>query len=130
MTTDLQEVRALAFDIFATRQARSQPKSPLHLVVGDAFATVKLREADLDLREEHQTFDRVIDSAMRILNASLVNIGLIGEDGLVHLYMHPETQFPDDLMYQKTVAWLRASFPAPVRDTPHECVRDDDESEF
>jgi hypothetical protein len=32
--------------------------------VGDAFATVKLREADFDLCEEHQTFDRVIDSGI------------------------------------------------------------------
>ena len=46
----------------ATRQVRSQPKSPLHLIVGDTFTTVKLREADFDLCEEHQTFDRVINS--------------------------------------------------------------------
>lgn len=30
--------------------------------MGDAFTTVKLREADFDLCEEHQTLDRVIDS--------------------------------------------------------------------
>jgi hypothetical protein len=30
--------------------------------VGDAFTTVKLREAHFDLCEEHQTLDRVIDS--------------------------------------------------------------------
>jgi hypothetical protein len=32
--------------------------------VGDAFTTVKLRKADFDLCEKHQTFDRVIDSGI------------------------------------------------------------------
>ena len=32
--------------------------------MGDAFTTVKLRKADFDLCEEHQTFDRVIDSGI------------------------------------------------------------------
>jgi hypothetical protein len=30
--------------------------------VGDTFITVKLRQADFDLCEEHQAFDRVLDS--------------------------------------------------------------------
>jgi hypothetical protein len=32
--------------------------------VGDALTAVQLREADFDLCEEHQTFDRVIDSGI------------------------------------------------------------------
>ena len=64
-------------------------------------------------------FERIVDSARRILNTNYVNIGLIGEDGLVHLDVNQTPQFPDDALYPKVVAWLRRTFPAPVRETFH-----------
>jgi len=64
-------------------------------------------------------FERILNSARRILNTNYVNLGLIGDDGLVHMDVNPAPQFPDDPMYPKVVAWLRARFPAPVRETMH-----------
>jgi len=64
-------------------------------------------------------FERIIDSARRLLNTNYVNIGLIGDDGLVHLNVNEAPQFPDDPMYPKVVEYLHRYFPAPVRETLH-----------
>ena len=41
-------------------------------------------------------FERIVDSARRILNTNYVNIGLIGDDGLVHVDVNQAPQFADD----------------------------------
>ena len=64
-------------------------------------------------------FERILDSARRILNTNYVNIGLIGDDGLVHVDVNRAPQFADDPMYPKVVAWLHATYPAPVRESMH-----------
>jgi len=64
-------------------------------------------------------FERIIDSGRRILNTNYVNIGLIGDDGLVHMDINRAPQFPGDLMYPKVVEYLRRLFPAPARETLH-----------
>ncbi len=64
-------------------------------------------------------FERIVDSARHILNTNFVNIGLIGDDGLVHMDVNRAAQFPGDPMYPKVVAWLHATYPAPVRETMH-----------
>ena len=64
-------------------------------------------------------FERILNSARRILNTNYVNIGLIGDDGLVHMDVNRAAQFAGDPMYPKVVAWLNATYPAPVRETMH-----------
>ena len=64
-------------------------------------------------------FERILSSAQRILSTNYVNIGLIGDDGLVHLDVNRAPQFRGDPMYPEVVAWLHATFPAPVRETMH-----------
>ncbi len=64
-------------------------------------------------------FERIIDSARRLLNTNYVNIGLIDDEGLVHLNVNDAPQFPDDPMYPKVVEYLHRYFPAPVRETLH-----------
>jgi GAF domain-containing protein/DNA-binding response OmpR family regulator len=64
-------------------------------------------------------FERIVDSARRILNTNYVNIGLIGDDSLVHVDVNRAAQFADDPMYPKMVAWLNVTYPAPVRETMH-----------
>ena len=64
-------------------------------------------------------FERILDSGRRILNTNYVNIGLIGDDGLVHMDVNRAAQFPGDPMYPKVVAWLHANYPAPARETMH-----------
>ncbi len=64
-------------------------------------------------------FERILASAGRILSTNYVNIGLIGEDGLVHLDVNPEPQFPGDALYPTVVEYLHRTFPAPVRETLH-----------
>ena len=64
-------------------------------------------------------FERILGSAQRILSTNYVNIGLIGDDGLVHLNVNDAPLFPDDPMYPKVVEWLHHDFPAPVRETVH-----------
>ena len=64
-------------------------------------------------------FERILDSGRRILNTNYVNIGLIGDDGLVHVDVNRAAQFPGDPMYPKVVAWLHATYPAPARETMH-----------
>ncbi len=64
-------------------------------------------------------FERILNSARRILNTNYVNIGLFGDDGLVHVDVNETPQFPDDPMYPKVVAWLHATYPAPVRESMH-----------
>jgi len=64
-------------------------------------------------------FERILNSARRILNTNYVNIGLIGEDGLVHLNVNQAPQFRGDPMYPKVVQWLRRTFPAPARESMH-----------
>ncbi|MES2099664.1 MAG: GAF domain-containing protein [Pseudomonadota bacterium] len=64
-------------------------------------------------------FERILTSAQRILNTNYVNIGLIGEDDLVHLNVNSAPQFPGDHLYPKVVEYLHRSFPAPLRETLH-----------
>jgi GAF domain-containing protein/CheY-like chemotaxis protein len=64
-------------------------------------------------------FERILTSAQRILNTNYVNIGLIGEDGLVHLNVNRAPQFPGDDLYPTVVAYLHRTFPAPIRETLH-----------
>jgi GAF domain-containing protein/DNA-binding response OmpR family regulator len=64
-------------------------------------------------------FERILDSARHILNTNYVNIGLIGEDGLVHLNVNSTQQFLGDDLYPKVVEYLHRTFPAPLRDTAH-----------
>ncbi len=64
-------------------------------------------------------FERILASAQRILNTNYVNIGLVGDDGLVHLHVNDAPQFPDDPMYLKVVEWLHRTFPAPQGETLH-----------
>ena len=64
-------------------------------------------------------FERILSSAQRILSTNYVNIGLIGDDGLLHLDVNRAPQFPGDPLYPEVVAWLHATFPAPVRETMH-----------
>jgi signal transduction histidine kinase/CheY-like chemotaxis protein len=64
-------------------------------------------------------FERIIDSARHLLRTNYVDIGLIGEDGLVHQTMNPSPHFPDDPLYPKIAKYLRSFFPAPQRRTLH-----------
>ena len=64
-------------------------------------------------------FERIVDSARRILNTNYVNIGLIGDDGLVHLQVNEAPRFPDDPLYPQVVEWLHRYFPAQPVDTIH-----------
>ena len=64
-------------------------------------------------------FERILTSAQRILSTNYVNIGLIGEDGLVHLNVNRAPQFPGDSLYPKVVEFLHRAFPAPRRETLH-----------
>ena len=64
-------------------------------------------------------FERILDSGRRILNTNYVNLGLIGDDGLVHMDVNRAAQFAGDPLYPKVVAWLHARFPAPARETMH-----------
>jgi hypothetical protein len=47
-----------------TREARSQAKAPLDLIVWDAVASIELREAFLDFRKEHQTLNSIVDGSI------------------------------------------------------------------
>ena len=64
-------------------------------------------------------FERILNSARRILNTNYVNMGLFGDDGLVHVDVNETPQFPDDPSYPKVVAWLHATYPTPVRESMH-----------
>ncbi len=64
-------------------------------------------------------FERIVDSARRILNTNYVNVGLVGDDGLLHLDVNEVPQFPADPLYPKVVEYLHRSFPAPARDSMH-----------
>ena len=64
-------------------------------------------------------FERILNSARHILSTNYVNMGLIGDDGRVHVDVNETPQFPDDPMYPKVVAWLHATYPAPVREAMH-----------
>jgi GAF domain-containing protein/CheY-like chemotaxis protein len=64
-------------------------------------------------------FERIVDSARRILSTNYVNIGLIGPDGLVQLDVNETPTFPDDPLYPRVVEWLHRYFPAPAQETMH-----------
>ncbi|MBC7705302.1 MAG: GAF domain-containing protein [Rhodoferax sp.] len=64
-------------------------------------------------------FERILSSAQRILSTNFVNIGLIGEDGLVHLNVNSAPKFPGDSLYPKVVEWLHRTFPAKIRESLH-----------
>jgi GAF domain-containing protein/DNA-binding response OmpR family regulator len=64
-------------------------------------------------------FERIVDSARRILNTNYVNIGLIGDDGLVHLQVNQARRFPHDALYPQVVEWLQRYYPAPLSETIH-----------
>jgi signal transduction histidine kinase/CheY-like chemotaxis protein len=64
-------------------------------------------------------FERILTSARRILNTNYVNIGLIGEDGLLHLNVNREALFAGDDLYPSMVEYLHRTYPAPLRSTFH-----------
>ncbi|MEO5698635.1 MAG: GAF domain-containing protein, partial [Burkholderiaceae bacterium] len=64
-------------------------------------------------------FERILTSAQRILSTNYVNIGLIGEDGLVHLNVNAAPQFSGDPLYPRVVEYLHRVFPSPIRETLH-----------
>jgi GAF domain-containing protein/CheY-like chemotaxis protein len=64
-------------------------------------------------------FERIVDSARRILNTNYVNIGLIGQDGLVHLHANEAPRFPGDPLYPRALEWLKRNFPAPQSESMH-----------
>ena len=69
-------------------------------------------------------FERIIDSARRLLSTNHVNIGLIGEDGLVHVHANEAPRFADDAAYPKILEYMRHNYPAPAHKTLHAyCLR-------
>jgi GAF domain-containing protein/CheY-like chemotaxis protein len=64
-------------------------------------------------------FERIIQSARRILNTNYVNLGLIDDGGMVRVSAVDKAVFPDDGLYAKVADFLPRVFPAPVRDTMH-----------
>jgi GAF domain-containing protein len=67
-------------------------------------------------------FERILSSAQRILSTNYVNIGLLGADGLVHLNMKADPQFPGDPLYPRAVEYLHRTFPLPLRESLHSYV--------
>ncbi len=72
--------------------------------------------------DSRPVFESITGSARRLLNTNYVNIGLIGDDGLVHLYLDPVPQFPSDPLFPKVAEYLQRLFPAPIRGTIHAYV--------
>ncbi|MBL8319141.1 MAG: response regulator, partial [Burkholderiaceae bacterium] len=64
-------------------------------------------------------FERIVASAQRLLNTNYVNIGLIGDDGLVRLEVNSRPPFPADPLYPRVVEWLERYYPARANDTIH-----------
>ena len=64
-------------------------------------------------------FASIIDSAQRLLHTNYVNIGLIGDDGLVYLHVNDAPQFPGDPLYPQVVEWMHRRFPAPAINEIH-----------
>jgi len=50
--------------IGGTREARSQAKAPLDLIVWDSIATIELCETFLDFRQEHQPLNGIVDRSI------------------------------------------------------------------
>ena len=69
--------------IGGTREARSQAKAPLDLIVWDSIATVKLCEAFLDFRKEYQAFNGIVDRSILRQFANRLN-HLIPGDAMWH----------------------------------------------
>ncbi|MBL8319145.1 MAG: GAF domain-containing protein [Burkholderiaceae bacterium] len=78
-----------------------------------------LRVISSSMADAQPVFERILTSAQRILSTNYVNIGLIGEDGLVHLKVNPDPQFPGDPLYPEVVKFLHRTFPEPVRQGMH-----------
>jgi len=116
--------RALNQEIAAAREAQLALQAE-HLVQTQAALEQQTASAEVltvigqSVSDAAPVFERIIDSARRLLNTNYVNIGLIGDDGLVHLNVNEAPQFPDDPMYPKVVEYLHRYFPAPVRETLH-----------
>jgi len=64
-------------------------------------------------------FDKILRSGQRLLGTNFVNLGLIGDDGLVHLHVTDQPEFPADDHYRNIIDMLRSEFPRPSRDSLH-----------
>ena len=112
-------VRAFAAQAqIAMKNARLMKETQEALEQQTASADV-LRVIGNSVSDTAPVFERILSSAQRILSTNYVNIGLIGDDGLVHLNVNDTPLFPGDPMYPKVVEWLHRKFPAPVRETMH-----------
>ncbi len=104
--------------VIAIQNARLFNETQEALVQQTASADV-LQVISQSVADNKPVFAKILSNAMRILDTNFVNIGLIGEDGLVHLHVNSEPQFPDDAMYPKVIGWLQRTFPTTVRNTLH-----------
>ena len=62
-------------------------------------------------------FEKIIASCMQLFDSEYANVGLIGEDGLMHLFQQT-TEHPDKRVMAKRQL-VQAQFPRPVRDSIH-----------
>ncbi|MEO6747137.1 MAG: GAF domain-containing protein [Caldimonas sp.] len=64
-------------------------------------------------------FDKILRSGQRLLSTNFVNLVLIGDDGLAHIKVTDEPEFPVDDHYRLVIRLLRESHPRPARDSMH-----------
>jgi len=64
-------------------------------------------------------FDKILRSGQRLLGTNFVNLVLIGDDGLAHIKVTDEPEFPIDDHYRTVIRLLREAHPRPARDSMH-----------
>jgi signal transduction histidine kinase/DNA-binding response OmpR family regulator len=64
-------------------------------------------------------FDKILRSGQRLLGTNFVNLGLIGEDGLVHMHVTDEPEFTADEHYRLVTGLLKGAHPQPSRGSLH-----------
>jgi GAF domain-containing protein/DNA-binding response OmpR family regulator/anti-sigma regulatory factor (Ser/Thr protein kinase) len=104
--------------VIAIQNARLFNETKEALETQTATAEV-LEVISSSVADSEPVFQRILDCARRILSTNYVNIGLVGEDGMVHVDVNDSLTFPDDALYPKVVEFLRRFFPAPMSETMH-----------
>jgi signal transduction histidine kinase/DNA-binding response OmpR family regulator len=104
--------------VIAIRNARMFRETKDALEYQTASASV-LEVIGNSMADPAPVFDKILRIGQRLLGTNFVNLGLIGEDGMVHMHVTDDPQFEADDHYHSTIAWLRSEHPRPSRGSFH-----------
>ena len=76
-----------------------------------------LRVISSSVADAAPVFDKILHSGRRLFANSVLVLGLLRDDGMIHVYQEPGTFDSDDEQMRAGARWMQAAHPRPARDS-------------